>query len=286
MDMSASRTDVASSIKVSDLFTNEPLSFDANVATAYLDKCTTCVECEDLCDVLEEILLTLNDPDIENTPERLINLIQWTALKCSRKSIRLQNQDRNGRKLNTSLLRLGKTLGRKNRHARSARSQTTPPPAHIGDVESSMEEGETSAEESSEEKARRKVKPVVAASSSVAPVAGSVAAPGTSKEDDGFTAVSRKGRRIAPIVIDSQRNANELLDQLGKFCDTPLEGQYENGKLRVFPVSAEEHRLIQKFISDRVTRIWIYSQPYFPVEKQENKYQHATFLGNPPQMSC
>ncbi|GFY39220.1 hypothetical protein TNIN_386541 [Trichonephila inaurata madagascariensis] len=123
---------------------------DANVATAYLDKCTTCVECEDLCDVLEEILLTLNDPDLENTPERLrlINLIQWTALKCSRKSIRLQNQEfkdyikeierlnriptvcrsRNGRKLNASLLRLGKTLRRKNRHARSARSQTTPLP--------------------------------------------------------------------------------------------------------------------------------------------------------------
>ncbi|GFS33509.1 hypothetical protein TNIN_274221 [Trichonephila inaurata madagascariensis] len=93
--MSASRTDVASSIKVSDLFSDEPLSFDANVATAYLDKCTTCVECEDLCDVLEEILLTLNDPNIDNTPERLrlINVIQWTALKCSRKSIRLQNKE-------------------------------------------------------------------------------------------------------------------------------------------------------------------------------------------------
>ncbi|GFY53308.1 hypothetical protein TNIN_5991 [Trichonephila inaurata madagascariensis] len=92
MDMSASRTDVASSIKVSDLFSNEPLSFDVNVATAHLDKCNTCVECEELCDVLEEILLTLNDPSIDNTPERLrlINVIQWTALKCSRKSIRLQ----------------------------------------------------------------------------------------------------------------------------------------------------------------------------------------------------
>ncbi|GFY52080.1 hypothetical protein TNIN_27021 [Trichonephila inaurata madagascariensis] len=40
------KTDVASSIKVGDLFTNEPLSFNANVATAHLDKCTTCVECE------------------------------------------------------------------------------------------------------------------------------------------------------------------------------------------------------------------------------------------------
>ncbi|GFT77566.1 nucleic-acid-binding protein from transposon X-element [Trichonephila clavipes] len=79
-------------------------------------------------------------------------------------------------------------------------------------------------------------------------------APGTSEKDDGFTFVGRNGRRIAPIVIDSQSNATELLDQLGKFCDTPLEGRFENGKLRVFPASAEEHRLIQKYISDKKLR--------------------------------
>ncbi|GFY38758.1 nucleic-acid-binding protein from transposon X-element [Trichonephila inaurata madagascariensis] len=66
--------------------------------------------------------------------------------------------------------------------------------------------------------------------------------------------VDRKGRPIAPIAIDSQRNATELLDQLGKFCDTPFEGRYENGKLRVFSASAEEHRLIQKYISDNKLR--------------------------------
>ncbi|GFT89499.1 nucleic-acid-binding protein from transposon X-element [Trichonephila clavipes] len=61
-------------------------------------------------------------------------------------------------------------------------------------------------------------------------------------------------RANLPIVIDSQSNATELLDQLGKFCDTPLEGRFENGKLRVFPASAEEHRLIQKYISDKKLR--------------------------------
>ncbi|GFX90520.1 hypothetical protein TNCV_4335231 [Trichonephila clavipes] len=90
--MSAPRTDVASSIKVGDLFTLEPLYFDANAANDYIDKCATCVDFEDLCGILEEILDTLSDPD---TPERLrlVNLIQWTALKCSRKSIRLQNKE-------------------------------------------------------------------------------------------------------------------------------------------------------------------------------------------------
>ncbi|GFY31961.1 hypothetical protein TNCV_2620981 [Trichonephila clavipes] len=93
--MSAPRTDVASSIKVGDLFTSEPLTFDAIAANAYLDKCTTCIESEELCDVLEEILVTLDDPDLPNTPERLrlVNSVQWTALKCSRKSIRLQNKE-------------------------------------------------------------------------------------------------------------------------------------------------------------------------------------------------
>ncbi|GFY75253.1 nucleic-acid-binding protein from transposon X-element [Trichonephila inaurata madagascariensis] len=118
-----------------------------------------------------------------------------------------------------------------------------------------MEEGETIADESSKEDgAVKNAGPVAAASSPAAVAAGSVVAPGSSKDNDGFTVVGRKGRRIAPIVIDSQRNATELLDQLGKFCDTPLEGRYENGKFRVFPVSAEEHRLIQKYILDNKLR--------------------------------
>ncbi|GFU88011.1 probable RNA-directed DNA polymerase from transposon X-element [Trichonephila clavipes] len=98
------------------------------------------------------------------------------------------------------------------------------------------------------------VKPVIAPSSPAAKAADSVSAPGSSEKDDGFNTVGRNEKRIAPIVIDTQSNATELLDQIGKFCDTPLEGRFENGKLRVFPTSAEEHRLIQKFISDKKLR--------------------------------
>ncbi|GFW38618.1 hypothetical protein TNCV_3879871 [Trichonephila clavipes] len=97
MDMSASRTDVASSVEVSDLFTLEPMSFDVMAATDLIDNCTTCAESEDLCGVLDEILFTLEDCDTEAqiTPERLrlVNLVQWAALKCSRRSIRLQNAE-------------------------------------------------------------------------------------------------------------------------------------------------------------------------------------------------
>ncbi|GFX31501.1 nucleic-acid-binding protein from transposon X-element [Trichonephila clavipes] len=254
--MSAPRTDVASSIKVGDFFTLEPMSFDAIAANDYLEKCTTCIESEDLCDVLEEILVTLDDPDLPNTPERLrlVNSIQWTALKCSRKSIRLQNKE---------FKDYIRDIERLNRQADAVEEAgeigakappTSTSPRHIEGAESSMEEGETSAEESSDEVSKKPVKPVIAPSSQAAKAVESTSAPGTSEKDDGFTFVGRNGRRIAPIVIDAQSNATELLDQLGKFCDTPLEGRFENGKLRVFPASAEEHRLIQKFISDKKLR--------------------------------
>ncbi|GFT34394.1 RNA-directed DNA polymerase from mobile element jockey [Trichonephila clavipes] len=174
-----------------------------------IDKCATCVDSEDLCDILKEILDTLSDPELPNTPERLrlVNLIQWTALKCSRKSIQLQNKE---------FKDYIRDIERLNRVSTAPASQSKRNPA--------------------------------------AQATGSVNVPRASKENDGFTPVGRNGRRIAPIVIDSQRNATELLDQVGKFCDTPLEGRFENGKLRVFPTSAEEHRLLQKYNSDNKLR--------------------------------
>ncbi|GFW49350.1 RNA-directed DNA polymerase from mobile element jockey [Trichonephila clavipes] len=119
-----------------------------------------------------------------------------------------------------------------------------------------MEEGESSAEESSVEIASAKsAKPVIAQSSPAAKAAESASAPGPSQKDDGFTTVGRNGKRIAPIVIDAQSNATELLTQIGNLCsNSSLQGRFENGKLRVFPTSAEEHRIIQKFVSDKKMR--------------------------------
>ncbi|GFY49146.1 hypothetical protein TNIN_469861 [Trichonephila inaurata madagascariensis] len=73
-----------------------------------------------------------------------------------------------------------------------APKQPRPPPARIGDAESSVEEGETSSEGNSEENAKKNAGPVAAASSPAAAVTGCVVAPDSSKEDDGFTVVSRK----------------------------------------------------------------------------------------------
>ncbi|GFT88152.1 hypothetical protein TNCV_2893371 [Trichonephila clavipes] len=167
MDMSASRTDVASSVEVSDLFTLETMSFDVMAATDLIDNCTTCAESEDLCGVLDEILFTLEDVDAEAqiTPERLrlVNLVQWAALKCSRRSIRLQNAEFKKYIREVELSRRTPTAASpasqqkrplakrqpaspqkdvpsKSRRNRSESFLAHPPPRHIEDS-SSMEEG-------------------------------------------------------------------------------------------------------------------------------------------------
>ncbi|GFV65841.1 uncharacterized protein TNCV_1255951 [Trichonephila clavipes] len=288
--MSASRTDVAPSIEVSDLFTTEPLSFDVMAATDYIDNCTTCAESEDLCGILDEILFTLEDVDAEAqiTPERLrlVNLVQWAALKCSRRSIRLQNAEFKKYIREVELSRRTPTAASpasqqkrplakrqpaspqkdvpSKKQAKSERKlpRTSTSPRHIEDS-SSMEEGETSAEESSVEiDSAKPAKSVIAQSSPAAKAAESASAPEPSKKDDGFTTVGRNGKRIAPIVIDAQSNATELLTQIGNLCsNTSLQGRFENGKLRVFPTSAEEHRIIQKFVSDKKMRSHTFEMP-------------------------
>ncbi|GFV44640.1 probable RNA-directed DNA polymerase from transposon X-element [Trichonephila clavipes] len=72
-------------------------------------------------------------------------------------------------------------------------------------------------------------------------------------DSDSFTEVTRK-KRIASIVIDAGKNATGLLEQLGKHVGAPLEGRFENGKLRVFPKSIVEHRKLQAYISDNMMR--------------------------------
>ncbi|GFV93651.1 hypothetical protein TNCV_1717591 [Trichonephila clavipes] len=196
MDMSASRTDVASSVEVSDLFTLETMSFDVMAATDLIDNCTTCAESEDLCGVLDEILFTLEDVDAEAqiTPERLrlVNLVQWAALKCSRRSIRLQNAEFKKYIREVELSRRSPTAASpasqqkrplakrqpaspqkdvpSKKQAKSERKlpRTSASPRHIEDS-SSMEEGESSAEESSVEIASAKsTTPVIAQSSPAA----------------------------------------------------------------------------------------------------------------------
>ncbi|GFU05348.1 hypothetical protein TNCV_3459561, partial [Trichonephila clavipes] len=221
----------------SDLFTLETMSFDVMAATDLIDNCTTCAESEDLCGVLDEILFTLEDVDAEAqiTPERATSPASQQKRSLAKRQPASPQKDVPSKK-----------------QAKSERKlpRTSASPRHIEDS-SSMEEGESSAEESSVEIASAKsATPVIAQSSPAAKAAESVGAPGPSKKDDGFTTVGRNGKRIAPIVIDAQSNATELLTQIGNLCsNSSLQGRFENGKLRVFPTSAEEHRIIQKSLS-------------------------------------
>ncbi|GFY71433.1 retrovirus-related Pol polyprotein from transposon opus [Trichonephila inaurata madagascariensis] len=113
----------------------------------------------------------------------------------------------------------------------------TSSPARIGDAESSMEEGETTADESSEENGVAKTQDRSRRQAARRPP----------------VALSfHKGRRIAPIVIDSQRNATELLDQLGKFRDTPLEGDMRmesSESFQFLPKSTDSSKSISRTIT-------------------------------------
>ncbi|GFW38670.1 nucleic-acid-binding protein from transposon X-element [Trichonephila clavipes] len=116
--------------------------------------------------------------------------------------------------------------------------RTSTSPRHIEDS-SSMEEGETSAEESLVEIAS--AKSVIAQSSPAAKAAENASAPGPSQKDDGFTTVGRNGKRIAPIVIDAQSNATELLTQIGNLCNNT---SLHRGALRMG--SSESSQLLPK----------------------------------------
>ncbi|GFV66770.1 RNA-directed DNA polymerase from mobile element jockey [Trichonephila clavipes] len=261
MDMSAPRTDVAPSIEVSDLFTLESLCFDVMAATDYIDNCTTCTESEDLCGILDEILFTLEDVDAEvaNTPERLrlVNLVQEVELSKRVPTATSPASQQKRQQAKRQPASPQKDVPSK-KQAKSERKlpHTSTSPRHIEDAASSMEEGESTAEESSDEvNSAKPAKSVIAPGSPAAKAAKSASAPESNQKDDGFTTVGRNGKRIAPIVIDAQSNATELLTQIGNLCNnTTLEGRFENGKLRVFPTSAEEHRIIQKFVSDKKMR--------------------------------
>ncbi|GFT14143.1 nucleic-acid-binding protein from transposon X-element, partial [Trichonephila clavipes] len=177
MDMSASRTDVASSVEVSDLFSLETMSFDVMAATDLIDNCTTCAESEDLCGVLDEILFTLEDVDAEAqiTPERLRLLSFLDVPHCS-------------------LTRFAAEAATSETPARiAAERRSVEEAGEIGAKASShirllaisktrllWRKGESSAEESSVEIASAKsAKPVIAQSSPAAKAAESVSAPRT-----------------------------------------------------------------------------------------------------------
>ncbi|GFW35124.1 hypothetical protein TNCV_5066891 [Trichonephila clavipes] len=69
-------------------------------------------------------------------------------------------------------------------------------------------------------------------------------------EDEGFSVVSHK-KKVASIVIDASKNTTELLNTLSEHIGSTLEGQFENGKLRVFPKIYLEHRKLQSYLAHK-----------------------------------
>ncbi|GFT57699.1 RNA-directed DNA polymerase from mobile element jockey [Trichonephila clavipes] len=220
-------------VVVSGLVAFFVLHLDYNGYVRFQDRCGFISRVRGFVRSLDEILFTLEDVDAEAqiTPERL-SLTRFAAeAATSETPARIAAERR-------SVEEAGEIGAKASSHIRLLA---------ISKTRLLWRKGESSAEESSVEIASAKsATPVIAQSSPAAKAAESASAPGPSKKDDGFTTVGRNGKRIAPIVIDAQSNATELLTQIGNLCsNSSLQGRFENGKLRVFPTSAEEHRIIQ-----------------------------------------
>ncbi|GFW62803.1 hypothetical protein TNCV_3274781 [Trichonephila clavipes] len=67
---------------------------------------------------------------------------------------------------------------------------------------------------------------------------------------------------IAPIVIDAQSNATELLTQIGNLCsNSSLQGRFENGKLESSQLLPKSTELYKRFVSDKNAVAYIRDGP-------------------------
>ncbi|GFV45909.1 hypothetical protein TNCV_2322671 [Trichonephila clavipes] len=183
MDETATRSDVAST-KVGDMFTTDPFCFDAVRANSKLEKCSTCAECEDLCDALEDILDALHKPD-KNTPERLRRSSVSIKIKSATAASKTAKSRKNKRATGSPTPGKG---GKKKCSERSLPPNTPSPPVESETL--SMEE-DISSDDSSEETQTTKVVSPVGASRSGITDNGN--APSNKDYDsDSFTEVTRK----------------------------------------------------------------------------------------------
>ncbi|GFT62443.1 hypothetical protein NPIL_554031 [Nephila pilipes] len=69
------------------------------------------------------------------------------------------------------------------------------------------------------------------------------------EESDGFTVVTNKKKRVSPIFIDECLNTPDLLQEISEKTKSKILGKIVNGKLKVFPETPKELRIIQNLIS-------------------------------------
>ncbi|GFT74912.1 PRE_C2HC domain-containing protein [Nephila pilipes] len=68
-------------------------------------------------------------------------------------------------------------------------------------------------------------------------------------ENNGFTVLTNKKKRVSPIFIDECLDTPDLLKEISEKTKSKFLGRIVNGKLKVFSETPNEHRIIQNFIS-------------------------------------
>ncbi|GBO09145.1 Nucleic-acid-binding protein from transposon X-element [Araneus ventricosus] len=81
---------------------------------------------------------------------------------------------------------------------------------------------------------------------------------------------------VPPIVIDNPQNASALLKEFATACEAKIMGKFLSGnKLKVFPTTSDQHRKVQKLISDKQLKSFTFELP----EQQQLK---VVIRGLPP----
>ncbi|GFY54140.1 nucleic-acid-binding protein from transposon X-element [Trichonephila inaurata madagascariensis] len=261
MDMSATKTDVASSL-VSTLFSTDPLCFDVAKAHEDLDRVTACSDSS-------RRSIRLQNREFKDYIEELkrLNVNKLPTTPSPSKAKKSSKQKR-------STTSVPGTSGKKQRaEGRKCSGNTTPHPAPAASEEGSLSEAmdeESSSDESGSESIKTKeAGPSDASARVVANGSGDL----TDTEGDDFQVVSRK-KKVASIVIDASQNTTGLLNTLSEYLGSTLEGRFENGKLRVFPKTFLEHRKLQSYLETKKMRSHTF-------EMADNKQLKAVIRGLP-----
>ncbi|GBN35533.1 hypothetical protein AVEN_33024-1 [Araneus ventricosus] len=72
---------------------------------------------------------------------------------------------------------------------------------------------------------------------------------------------NEKKAYVPPITIDQAINTKELVIELNHLTDTPITGRCMEGKLKIFPTTAADHRAIRRFIDQKKLKAYTYELP-------------------------
>ncbi|GFU22971.1 hypothetical protein NPIL_269961 [Nephila pilipes] len=253
--------DTSNSSKVSGLSVINLCELNLEDAYHRVDFLNDAKSCEAYCDYLENLIYNYTKRNSDDLDMQLVNETQHIIIRCASKTNKLFSDElkhylkkilENVRQKPTSHLpppsqsnSIRKTKKNKRNLASPIMENSEPKKSKqvtnsdLSDVES-MHSAPSSSEEESEIETNTSTKPKTAQTEENND--------SDTENNNGITVVTRK-KRVPPIIIDESMNTPELLKELSEKTGNKVLGRFINGKLKVFPESPKDHRIIQNYIS-------------------------------------